>query len=292
MARWLLMSVVLLSGLAAVEAPAAAPSSSSSSSSSSASAAAVRPPAFPSAYRLGAGDLVRVEVYDNPDLTTQFRVLAQGQVSIPLIGMLAPLPGTTVKELESVITQRLADGFLRKPQVSVVVVEYAFAGVYVVGAVQRPGIVRLVPGQELTLAQALGEAGGFADGANREVLRLVRAGPGQESLVCRGIEDQQAAMLGPGDQVIVSRADRVFVLGKVVRPGALELPAQVPMTVSKAISLVGGFDRFARDSAVQLLRADQPPVQIDVDGVLRGHREANDPRLQPGDTIFVPESRF
>lgn len=248
-------------------------------------------------YRFTPGDLVRVEVYDNPDLTSVLRVPSQGGVRFPLIGETPQLAGMLGQELATYITQHLADGFLRQPQVIVTVVEYSFGGVYVVGAVGKPGAVRMVPGQSLTVLQAIGEAGGPIDEADRTNTQIVHEGAGGvrtvRSLNLNGpIDVHSDISLTPGDVVIVPRSNRVYVLGKVLKPGALALPTNEPITVSKAISLAGGFDRFARDSDIQLLRKDQPPQRIDVEALLNGKLNISDPLLQPGDTIFVPESRF
>jgi protein involved in polysaccharide export with SLBB domain len=68
------------------------------------------------------------------------------------------------------------------------------------------------------------------------------------------------------------------------------VPADEHLTVSKAISLAGGFGRFARETSVQLVRRGEQPVVVDVQAVLAGRAE--DPVLRAGDTVFVPESRF
>ena len=91
--------------------------------------------------------------------------------------------------------------------------------------------------------------------------------------------------------VVVPRLDRVYIVGQVQRPGAISMPAEGELTTSKAITLAGGFGKFAREREVQLLRPDQPPRTIDVRSVLEGNRDA-DAELLPGDTLFVPESRF
>jgi len=82
------------------------------------------------------------------------------------------------------------------------------------------------------------------------------------------------------------------VLGQVQYPRAVPIPAREVLTVSKAISLAGGFGRFAKDSRVQLLRRGAQPATVDVRAVLASEAGASDPELRAGDTIFVPESRF
>ena len=248
-------------------------------------------------YRFTPGDLIRVEVYDNPDLTTTVRIPARGGILFPLIGETPALAGMLGQELATCLTQRLADGFLRQPQVIVTVIEYSFGGVYVVGAVGKAGAVRMVPGQSLTVLQAIGEAGGPVEDADRTNTQVIHEGVGGvrsvRTLNLNGpIDIHTDISLAPGDVVIVPRSNRVYILGKVLKPGALALPTNENITASKAISLAGGFDRFARDSDIQLLRKDQPPQRIDVEGILKGTPNLLDPVLQPGDTLFVPESRF
>ncbi len=92
--------------------------------------------------------------------------------------------------------------------------------------------------------------------------------------------------------MIVPRLDRVYIIGRVREAGAVNLPAQQQLTVSKAISLAGGFDRFAKQDAVQLLRAGDKVRIVQVREILGGDSDQRDPVLKPGDTVFVPESRF
>lgn len=247
-------------------------------------------------YRIRPGDLIRMVVYDNPDLTTQFRVPVSGQVVLPLIGGVADVIQMPISELTAELHKEYADGFLRHPQLTVEVIEYAHTGVYVVGAVVRSGLVRLVPGQKLTVLQAIGEAGGWAPEANQAAAQVISdAATGLAAIQVGLNPDGKAFMnplLSPGDVVIIPRADRVYVLGRVKEPGALVLPAQGQLTVSKAITMSGGLERFARDSEVQLLREGQPSVEVNVNAILAGQKSVEDPLLSPGDTVFVPERRF
>jgi polysaccharide biosynthesis/export protein len=254
---------------------------------------AVIPPAD---YRISSGDLVRVVVFDNPELTTQFRVPASGNVSFPLIGEVKGVVRMPAADLATKVQGLLADGFLRHPQVTVEVLEYANSGVYVVGAVLNSGSVRLVPGQELSVLQAIGEAGGWAPEANQAAAQVISESEGGIGAQQVGLDPNAAdfsnPMLKPGDVVIVPRADRIYVLGRVKEPGAMVLPARGQVTVSKAITMAGGLDRFARDSEVQLLRAGKSAMSVNVTAILEGKTGVDDPLLAPGDTVFVPERRF
>lgn len=243
------------------------------------------------------GDLIRVAVFDEPELTLDLRVPAEGRVTYPLIGALAPLAGRTAEAVRAEIHDGLANGYLRRPVVTVQVVELAPRSAYVVGAVQKPGAVRLDPLRTTTAMQALGEAGGMGEDADRQAARVLRddpAVPGGKIALDLPAEAMPSRdlVLQHGDVLVVPRRDRVFVLGQVLRPGAVPLPARESLTVARAIALSGGFDRFARESRVHLLRPGHQPVVVDVRAVLEGQADAADPPLAAGDTVFVPESRF
>lgn len=248
------------------------------------------------AYRLFPGDLIRIDVFGHADLQVDARVPAGGEITYPLIGSLAAVAGRSPEALAAEITRRLADGYIREPSVTVQVREYGARAAWVIGAVKTPGSVRLDPLQPSSALQAIGACGGFDEDADRGSAVVVRPDPERGGSTSLPLPAPGAAepdlRLQHGDVVVVPRADRVFVLGQVQAPRAIPLPAHERLTVSKAISLAGGFGRFARESHVQLVRARQQPVVIDVRAVLDGRSGAADPELQAGDTVFIPESRF
>lgn len=240
-------------------------------------------------YRLFPGDLLRVSVFDNPDLSVDLRVTAEGPAPYPLVGPLAPLAGRTAEAVRSELTVKLADGYLRNPVVTATVAEFAPRTAWIIGAVRKPGAVRLDPLRITTALQAIGEAGGFDDDANRGGAQVVRA---ETALPIAAVGQAADIPLTHGDVIVVPRTDRIYVLGQVQRPGALALPANERLTVSKAVSLAGGFDRFAQERRVQLVRPGQAVLSVDVRALLDGRDGVSDPELRPGDTVFVPESRF
>ena len=73
---------------------------------------------------------------------------------------------------------------------------------------------------------------------------------------------------------------------------AVNLPSQEVLTVSKAVSLSGGFSQYAKQAEVQLMRTGKRVQVVDVRAILTGSTTVQDPVLEPGDTVFVPESRF
>lgn len=251
----------------------------------------------PSSYQLFPGDLVDVRVFAQPDLSTPIRVPRSGGVDFPLIGSLEPVAGRTVQELTAEIARRLKDGYLREPTVSATVTQFGPRQVYVMGAVMRPTNLEINPLGTLSAMQAIGQAGGFSADANRPGAHVLRdAGDdGARQVLPLALGDEPTAgdpPLRPGDVVVVPRLDRVYVLGQVARPGPFPLPEEGDLTVSKAITTAGGFERFAKQSKVQVMRAGKRLAEVDVRKVLKGEDAAKDIVLVPGDTVFVPESRF
>ncbi|MFW5859729.1 MAG: SLBB domain-containing protein [Planctomycetota bacterium] len=250
-------------------------------------------------YRLYPGDRIAVSVYGHDDLSTELRVPATGPVTFPLIGEIDAVAGLERDAFATRIRTALERDYLHHAAVTVTVREFAPRRVFVMGRVARPGVVELSPFVSLTANQAIGQAGGFRDDANREATVVLRADAEQpdkrQALPVPRIDPGgrgSAVLLQPGDLLLVPRLDRVYVLGAVARSGAVDLPSDEQLTVSKAISLAGGFTRFARQDAVQILRPGAESEAIDVGALLSGKQDARDPVLQPGDTVSVPESRF
>ncbi len=244
----------------------------------------------PETYRLFPGDLVLISVADQPDLTTQMRVPDDGGISFPLIGIIDQVKGRTIRDVRVEIGTRLLDGFLRRAEVSVSIVQPAPRPVFVTGAVGKSAAIECPPFQTITAVQAIAQAGGLAADADRGAIRIMRDDQkgGQVEVP---FNDVAVLVLQPGDVILVPRLDRIHVLGKVNHAGPVELPQGQPLTLSKAISQAGGFDRFAIQERVQLLRAGEPSRSFDVEAVLNG-KSVDDPLLKAGDLVFVPESRW
>ena len=98
-----------------------------------------KPPPTPTeGYTLGPGDVLRVSVYDNPDLSQEVTIEADGAFSYPLIGRVQAA-GLPVRQLESLLAKRFAEGYLVSPQVGVTVTQHKSQQVYVMGAVSNTG---------------------------------------------------------------------------------------------------------------------------------------------------------
>lgn len=143
----------------------------------SAAVAESTPPAFsPSGpYILGPNDKVRVKVYGEGDITGEYEVDGNGNVSIPLAGRIRAA-GLTTKQLESAIRSALSKGIVRNPNVNVDVATYR--PYYILGEVKNSGEYPYKVG--LTVLDAVATAGGFTYRANEHKVYLRRAGVGVE----------------------------------------------------------------------------------------------------------------
>lgn len=258
------------------------------------------PSAIPRDYTLYPGDLLKVEVFDHQDLTTTLRIPANGNVPFPLIGEVTNVVGRPIDQFTTEVAKRLLDGFIRQAVVTATVIEFSPRFVYVMGNVAKPNGVPLSPFIQLTAMQAIGQAGGFLEDANRAGTQVIRddpTKPGAKVGLAVPVSDKADSLVGdielkPNDIIIVPRLDRVYIIGQVGKPGAVNLPSQEVLTVSKAVSLAGGFSQYAKQSEVQLMNSGKRVQVVDVRAILTGDTKLLDPVLEPGDTVFVPESRF
>ncbi len=146
-------------------------------------------------YELGHNDLISVRVFGQDSLSGEHRINADGSISMPLLGDV-PASGRTAGELTREITDRLRDGYLRDPQVSVQVVEYR--PVFVVGAVKSPGSYEYMTG--MTVLQAVAMAGGYSEEA--DTTKPVVVTRGSTSDVRRG-HGTPSTRVFPGDTIEV-----------------------------------------------------------------------------------------
>ncbi len=157
------------------------------------------------ASTLGAGDLLEVRVFQEPDLSGPFRISPEGTIDYPLCGKVA-LASKTSSEAADSLTTCLANGYLRRPQVTVLVREYTSKKIFVFGEVQKPGTF---PYEEnMSVIQAITLAGGFTKLAAKNNANVTRIQDGREVKVRVPVEDigigrEKNFMLQPGDIVFV-----------------------------------------------------------------------------------------
>lgn len=150
-----------------------------------------------SGYELGPGDMIRVQVFGEEDLSVETRVSDSNSMSYPFLGEIN-LRGLTATGLEDLITRRLKGPYLIDPEVTVSILEYR--PFYVNGEVEDPGGFPFTPG--LTVRKAISLAGGFKERANRSRITVVRDDdPGGDT---KPIEI--SAPVSPGDIITVERS--------------------------------------------------------------------------------------
>lgn len=123
------------------------------------------------AYRLGPDDVLRIEVFKLPELTSKVRVNEQGYLTLPLLGEV-PVIGLTAAQVEARIAAGLAKDYVQHPQVNVFIETYANLSITVSGAVAKPGVFPLVG--KITLLEAVALAGGATRLANTDEVVLFR----------------------------------------------------------------------------------------------------------------------
>ena len=156
-------------------------------------------------YRLGPEDVIKVDVWQEKELTVEVTVRPDGGVSLPLINYVQAA-GLTAPELADVITQKLRE-YIKEPRVAVIVTQVNASKIYVLGNVLKPGHYPLR--HEMTVLQALSHAGGFTSFASPRGIKIIRgAGAGQEIRKINYYRMIQEAGEGnynlePGDTIVV-----------------------------------------------------------------------------------------
>lgn len=157
------------------------------------------------AARLGPGDVFEVRVYGEKELSGVHRVAPDGTVHVPLAGTV-PVMGKTPVEVADALEERLRDGFLREPHVSIFVKEYNSKRVFVLGAVYKPGTFAYQ--ENMSIVQAITIAGGFKDLADEDATVVTRVVAGKEQRFIVPVEqitrgERGNFVLKPGDIVFV-----------------------------------------------------------------------------------------
>ena len=249
---------------------------------------------------LGTGDVVRIIVYEQEQLSGLYTVEADGSFAFPPLGRIA-VGGMTLRSLEELLTTRLADGHLRDPRVRAAVETLRSRRVFIIGEIANPGVFPLLG--EMTLIEALAIAGSTTKRASHEVI-LVRPAPrrtdrGGGGLLAepeaadtirvdlrdlqRGIARHGGVPLRNGDTVIVPRAPTIFVRGAVRNPGEYPLRRN-DLMVSQALALAGGgtwLGALDRIRALRVVDGEPAEVRLELSDVVR-----------PDDTIVVPRRFF
>ena len=239
-------------------------------------------------YPLGAGDAIKIQVFQNPDLTIETRVSENGSITYPLIGAME-LGGLSIAVAEKKIAGALqTGGFIQNPQVNIVLLQIRGNQVSVLGQVNRPGRFPLEIANT-RLSDMLANAGGAT--VNGDDIAIV-VGMRNGKLFRKKIDIpsiflddklQDNIVLQGGDSIYVHRAPVFYIYGEAQRPGAYRIERD--MTVMQALAQGGG--PTARGSEKRLrLHRKSPDGSVQLI-----EPQWTDPVL-PNDVIYVKESLF
>ena len=265
-------------------------------------------------YRLGPEDVIEVNIFEwemsEKTKTVPVRISQQGIISLPMVGDLQA-SGTTVWELKKQIEKRLQDGgYIRRPQVSIIIKEYHSKKIAVVGAVNMPGVYT-IERNVTTLLDILSLAGGLGDHAG-QMLYVVRREKGRPKLAEPGnapAESSKAVtitvdlyelmeecnldlnlVLQRGDIVSVPRAEQYFVFGFVKKQGGFDLNR--PITVLEGVAMAEGVDHELGSAEYCVLKrrqsGDDKFINLNLDAIRKG--EAPNIYLQANDMIDVRQT--
>ena len=263
-------------------------------------------------YLLGPGDVLSVQVFGSHELDAVVEVDSEGNISsLPFIEDPIPARCRTEKQVQKEIAAAYSR-LLKNPQVMVRITERnSRQPVTVFGAVRAPARVPMI--RKLRLSEIMAASGGFTERASGtiQVLHsepLMCPGPGEEAegapidgsnipLTVVKIADLKAGkpqanpFIRPGDYIIVTEAEPVYITGSVVSPQAVF--ARDQLTLSTAIAMVGGLRKEAKvdEILIHRLKAGSPEretIRVDLKAIKRSQK--SDVVLQAYDWIEVPES--
>jgi polysaccharide export outer membrane protein len=253
---------------------------------------------FVRAYRIGPGDLLELKVFEVDQLSQTVRVSEDGSITLPLIGRVV-VEGLTQEGVVQKLSGLLQAKYVKNPQVTIFIKEYKNQQVAVIGAVEKAGSYELVGRKNLL--QIISMAGGFSDNAGDAIFILREGMDGVTSSVAIDLKDllvngnqKLNIPIEPNDviNVPVDKEIRVFVMGRVNKPGALKAKLSEGMTLLQAIADAGGLAEGAKESAVTITRKDkagkEQKIKINLKDIIKGKKM--DVLLQEGDVVYVPES--
>jgi len=240
-------------------------------------------------YIVGAEDVLKITIYNHPELTTTERVSGEGIITLPLIGEVK-VAGLTTDQVAKKIAAGLADGFIVDPNVSVFVVEFRSKKTIIMGQVNKPGIYML--SGNTTFLELLSQAGSLTkdagdkatikrksvDGAEREGVITIDL----KKLIEQGNTSLDIALMD-GDNVYIPKAAVFYITGEIKNPAAYK--HEEGLTLIKAVTMAGGLTDKASSGRIRIIRkVDRKEKVIQNAGM--------DEPVYPDDIIIVPESFF
>lgn len=261
---------------------------------------------------IAIGDTVQISIEEDAGFSFRGPVDSSGTVNLPFIGEFE-VAGDSVETIRLRLSTILEEEYYWKATVSLSIVERAAASVYIYGAVKEPGIVKLPPAGELTIAQALVSVQGltaWADPDSAYILRKTSTGETQkiefsirdvlsqdqaeDSLKLQNFDEFFVQGIGRGDAGLLMTNDQreVIVVGQVNSPGVIRFSPGEEATLMRAVFKAGGLTRFARGDRIKLIRYagnNRMVEEVDLDIIIEEGYLEKDRTLLPGDMIIVQQ---
>jgi len=236
---------------------------------------------------IGPGDVLKISVFGNPDLSVDAKVDDNGDITYPLIGKVS-LAGLSPQAAEKKIADLLTNGsYLRKADVHISVPLLQSQQISVLGQVNKPGRYAIDGKRSMTDILAL--AGGVGpDGGDTVTIIRNRDGKSDKEVIdlvemVRSGDMKRNLDLASGDVVYIERAPKFYIYGEVQHPGGYRLERN--MTVLQAVSIGGGLSPRGTERGIRIKRLDS-----------KGHLQILETNhgdlLQADDIVYVKEGWF
>lgn len=249
-------------------------------------------------YRLGAGDAIRISVFQNPDLTVETRVAESGLVTYPLIGGVQ-IGGLSIAAAEKAIADKLRQGgFVQRPQVNILLTQVRGNQVSVLGMVNRPGRYPIETGNT-RVSDMLAIAGGaitagtvsssaVTAGTDIAIITGIRQGkPFRKEIdvpsIFLGNQPNLDITVAGGDVIYVHRAPVFYIYGEVQRAGSYRLERN--MTVLQGLAQGGGLTSRGTERGLRIHRRGP-------DGTVTVISPEKSALIEADDVLYVEESFF
>jgi polysaccharide export outer membrane protein len=245
-------------------------------------------PSHAQEYSVGEGDVLKITVFEHPELDSTVRVSSHGAIALPLIGDVE-VGGLTAPEISRKLEALLADGYIVDPKVSTFVTELLHNKAVIVGEVSRPGVYEI--GVGTSLLELISKAGGLTkEAGGSAIIRRKPSASAEEEVITvdlkRLVEQGDLALdilIRNGDSVHLTKTGLFYVIGEVKKPDAYKYIEGT--TVIKAVTLAGGFTDRAAMGRIRIIRTvDKKEVVFE--------RVSMDEPVMPEDLIVVPLSYF
>jgi polysaccharide export outer membrane protein len=266
---------------------------------------------------IAAGDVVRVSMFEDPEVKYEGEVSASGTIPIPYYGEFL-ISGLSEKGASEKLSAALEEGLYQRATVAVVLVSKGPGTVYIYGAVGSPGAVSIPKYGRLSILRLILLSGGLSAWSAPEDTFILRRSLASGSIERLSVnlreifasaipQSEEDLPLMDGDIVCIpglngelhqfmSAEDReIIIVGEVGSPGPINFRPGEMRSLMRALFKAGGFTQFAKKSAIRIIRyeknQERSEMVVDAEEIMDEGLLHKDIELQPGDMLIVPAKR-